>query len=133
MRYLIATTLATAALVALPATAAALQQRFFLSPSGNISCELDYNPGAASGGLPTQAFCETFKPGRSVTMTPTGRLHICHGTSCLGDPPENAFTLKYGKTSSLGPFTCSSRKSGMSCRTSSGPGFTISRTGIKHT
>jgi hypothetical protein len=113
-----------------PAHAASLKQKFFLSPSGNISCELDYDPGG-SGGLPTQAFCETITPARSVVMKPSGKLKICNGTQCLGNPPENAFTLAYGQKATLGPFTCQSRPTGMRCRTDTGHGFVISRGGIQ--
>jgi hypothetical protein len=119
-----------AALLALAGVATAagkLQQRFFLSPSGNISCELDYTPG----GTPTIAYCEAFKPGVSVTMSASGKIKTCHGTHCLSNPPENVTTLRYGKTVALGPFRCTSLTSAMDCRlTATGRGFSISRSGV---
>lgn len=102
-------------------------QSFFLSPSHNISCEID--SGSAVG---TQAFCETFQPARSVTMSRSGTLKTCSGQNCLGDPPENAKTLAYGKSVHLGPFACVSQESGVRC-TVRGRGFLISRSGVKRT
>lgn len=139
MRWLIALAVSTGFLGFDPALADAgarssagrgLQQRFFLSPSGNISCELDYDPGSTVPELPTGAFCQAIKPARSVKMSPTGRLKICRGVRCLGNPPENAFTLNYGRSTSLGPFKCRSVRPGMRCRVRSGRGFLISRSGI---
>jgi hypothetical protein len=107
------------------ASASASGQRFFLSPTRNISCELDVH----SGG--THAFCETLQPGRSVTMAADGSLKVCDGTGCLGNPPDNATVLAYGHQSRLGPFTCTSRPTGVRCTVAgSGRGFVISRSGI---
>jgi len=120
-------------MVGLPTAAngSGLQQRFFLSPSGNISCELDFDPTSAVRGLPTRAFCETFTPGRAVTMSARGRVKVCQGTGCVGNPPENAFTLRYGHQARLGPFVCRSQTDGMRCTIASGRGFLISRSGIR--
>ena len=109
------------------ASKSALKQRFFLSPSGNISCELDYTVGNG----PTDAYCQADKPGVSVTMSPAGKLRICNGTRCLGNPPDNATTLGYGKSVTLGPFKCTSLTSAMDCRvTATARGFAISRSGV---
>jgi hypothetical protein len=128
--------LASAVLVALsPAAGAAptarLQQRFFLSPSGNISCELDYDSSHPTKSPPTTAFCQTVSPGRSVTMNPKGRLKVCSGQKCIGNPPENASTLQYGRSTRLGPFTCKSLRAGIRCRISGGAGFEIGRAGVE--
>jgi hypothetical protein len=41
-----------------------------------------------------------------------------------------ATTLRYGQTTGIGPFTCRSEGSGVTCRVASGRGFTISTSGI---
>lgn len=100
--------------------------RFFLSPSGNISCELDYR----RAGLPDTAYCVSRTPQQSVSMNPEGVLDVCTGENCMSDPPLEATTLGYGQTTGIGPFTCRSEESGMTCTVTSGRGFTISASGI---
>jgi hypothetical protein len=57
-----------------------------------------------------------------------GTLRVCHGTKCLGDGPEEAFELGYGKSITVGNFKCTSKKAGMRCSVSpSGHGFELSR------
>jgi hypothetical protein len=130
---------ATAVAVALLATAAlpgsalpSSQQtaggaRFFHSPSGNIQCELDWQRGS---GIADAAYCQTFQPARSVTLSPSGALRICTGTRCLGNGPENAFTLQYGHATRLGPFRCLSKAAGMRCTVATGHGFALARSGV---
>jgi hypothetical protein len=62
----------------------------FLSPSGNASCEIDWN----RAGL-TEVYCQTLSPPRSVTMSANGTFTTCSGVSCLGNPADNAPTLAY--------------------------------------
>jgi hypothetical protein len=112
--------------LALPATASA-KVRWFHSPSGNIECEV-----AANDSRGTYAYCQTFDPVASVKLDAAGHSKVCRGGNCVGDGPENAFTLGYGKAVRLGPFRCTSRTSGMTCRVvGKGHGFRISRAGIK--
>jgi hypothetical protein len=119
-------TVAVTALLAAGTAQASSAQRFILSPSGNVSCELDFHSPAG-----TQVFCETFEPAQSVTMTLGGRLTRCHGQGCIGQPPENARRLSYGRQVRVGAFACTSAATGMSCVvTSSGHGFEISRDGV---
>jgi hypothetical protein len=107
--------------------AAAARQRFFLSPSGNISCEIDLDLAGRS-----DAYCQTERPSRSVTLTPSGQLRICEGIGCIGDPPENDKTLPYGHHTRLGPFRCTSAVTGVRCTVrKSGRGFRIRRAGIR--
>ena len=123
--------LAVAAVVAaLPASALASAggARFFHSPSGNIQCEIDWHRGS---GIPDAAFCQSAKAPRSVTLRPNGTLRLCTGTRCLGDGPENAFVLGYGKATRLGPFTCVSKVGGMQCTVASGRGFALARSGVR--
>ena len=97
---------------------------FFLSPSLNISCEMDYHRAGLNG-----VFCQTDEPPRSVSMSQAGAIKKCSGVQCLGNPPENALVLPYGHATSAGPYTCTSRIRGMTC-TVGHKGFTISREGI---
>lgn len=97
----------------------------FLSPTGNISCEIDYN----RSGVTTQAYCHTVTPPQSVTMDVTGRYTTCTGQQCLGNAGMNTPTLAYGEATGVGPFLCTSAATGVTC-TASGKGFMISRAGI---
>ncbi|WP_139093720.1 hypothetical protein [Mycobacterium parascrofulaceum] len=98
----------------------------FLSPSRNISCEIDYQ----RRGIPDSAFCFSISPPQSVTMDPAGVLSRCAGEGCLANPPEGTPTLGYGEARSAGPFTCRSETAGVTCTVVSGRGFTISNSGI---
>jgi hypothetical protein len=96
----------------------------FLSPSGNISCEVDYH----RAGL-TQVGCQTGTPAQSVTMSVTGKYTTCAGQQCLGNPGEGTPTLGYGTATGVGPFLCESATAGITC-TADGKGFRISTSGI---
>lgn len=91
----------------------------FLSPSGNISCEVSL----------TTVYCQTGTPARSVTMAATGRYTTCAGVTCLGNPGEKTPTLAYGKATGVGSFLCVSATTGVTC-TTGGKGFQISASGI---
>jgi len=101
--------------------------RWFHSPSLNIGCEIDWH----RPGISDRAYCQTYRPARSVTLSRTGALRICSGVGCIGDGPENAFTLRYGKATRLGPFRCLSLATGMRCTVPSGRGFLLSRSGVE--
>lgn len=96
----------------------------FLSPSGNISCEIDYHRADL-----TQAYCQTITPARSATMDITGRYTTCTGQQCLGNPGTGTPILAYGTATGVGPFRCESATSGVTC-TAGGKGFQISASGI---
>ena len=98
----------------------------FLSPSRNISCEIDYQ----RSGIPDETYCQSNSPPQSVHMSTDGAFKSCAGDSCLGNPGQGTPTLSYGQTAWLGPFSCLSEASGMTCKVTSGRGFTISNTGI---
>ena len=98
----------------------------FASPSGNITCEVDYNFG--SNKL-THAYCQTGAPARSVTMSVTGTFTTCTGLQCLGNSGINTPTLAYGQATGVGPFVCESATTGITCR-ADGRGFLISGSGI---
>jgi hypothetical protein len=122
-RALLAALLALAC--AAPLAQAGPRQRFFLSPSHNISCEID----VGQVGVADEAYCQTMQPLASATLTANGKVRACHGTRCIGNPPEHDSTLAYGRSVSLGQFRCTSRVSGVTCLGRTG-GFTISRSGI---
>lgn len=102
----------------------------FYSPSRNISCEIDYQRGA---GIPDVVYCQ-IGPAQplhqSVHMDPTGAFTVCTGETCLGNPGLGQGTLAYGQTAGIGPFSCRSEVSGVTCTVTSGRGFTISSGGI---
>ncbi|WP_025737295.1 hypothetical protein [Mycobacterium genavense] len=98
----------------------------FVSPSRNISCEVNYQ----RAGLPDEAYCQTMEPPQSVQLSPAGVVTPCQGTSCLGNPGENTPTLAYGQSANIGPFSCISKQEGVTCTVSSGNGFALSNAGI---
>jgi hypothetical protein len=100
---------------------------WFHSPSGNISCEV--SPGGTRG---RHAYCQTVHPPASALLRANSSVHTCHGQRCLGNGPENAFTLRYGRSVLVGPFHCtSSRDNGMRCvGRQTGRGFVIGLQGI---
>lgn len=99
-------------------------QMAFVSPSGNLNCEIDYR----HAGLGNAAFCESLSPPESATMSKRGIVKIC-GLPCEGNAAVGTPVLEYGEHTSLGPFRCRSRTDGISCQVS-GRGFRISRSGI---
>ena len=96
----------------------------FVSPSGNISCEVDYH----KAGL-TMVFCQTVTPARSVSMGVAGKYTTCAGQQCLGNPGTGTPTLAYGTATGVGPFRCESAATGVTC-TADGMGFRYSASGI---
>ena len=115
------------AMSALLVASASAAVRWFHSPSGNIECEV--SSGGAHGAY---AYCQTFRPAASARLSANGRVHVCRGTGCLGNGPENAFTLGYGRSVRVGAFRCTSLARGMRCVVIiSGRGFLIARQGIK--
>jgi hypothetical protein len=99
----------------------------FLSPSRNVSCEIDYQRG---NGIPDETYCQTDSPPQSVHMSANGVSKTCAGESCLGNAGQGTQTLVYGQTAGIGPFGCVSETKGITCTVSSGRGFTISNSGI---
>src|SRR5271163_4536516 len=97
----------------------------FLSPSKNISCEIDDNFGPSAI---TSTLCLTISPPKSVTLDTAGSLTECTGDECLSNAGENTPTLGYGMSITLGPFTCASSTAGIKCTLASGAGFQISST-----
>ncbi|WP_231999026.1 hypothetical protein [Mycobacterium sp. 1081908.1] len=99
----------------------------FLSPSRNIGCEMDYQRAA---GMPDETYCQSNSPPQSVHLSTDGTFKSCTGESCLGNAGQGTPTLAYGQTATLGPFSCRSEASGVTCKVTSGRGFSISNAGI---
>jgi hypothetical protein len=115
-----------AALVLAPHAAA--DQNSFLTPSRNISCEINSRQPYNS---PDSTYCQSNTPPQSVHLSADGTVSICNGQSCLGNPGIGTPILGYGQSSSLGPFNCASDTGGVTCTVASGRGFTISNSGIQ--
>jgi hypothetical protein len=99
----------------------------FLAPSRNLGCEMNYHRGS---GIPDETYCQTDSPPQSVHMSTDGSFKPCTGETCLGNAGEGTPTLAYGQTAWAGPFSCRSEESGVTCKVTSGRGFTISTAGI---
>ena len=99
----------------------------FLSPSRNIGCEMDYQRGHE---IPDEAYCQSTAPPQSVHLSTDGTFKSCTGETCLGNAGEGTPTLPYGQAAWLGPFSCRSEPSGITCKVTSGRGFSISNAGI---
>ncbi len=99
----------------------------FLSPSGNIGCEMSYQRG---NGIPDETYCQSDDPPQSVRMSTDGTFKRCAGDFCLGNAGEGTPILPYGQTAWMGPFSCRSETGGVTCKVVSGRGFTISDIGI---
>jgi hypothetical protein len=107
------------------AAGAAQADVFFKTPSGNIGCAYDNVAGA-------RLVCLIYEP------KVTAAILTVDGVDASG-PPETwdrswaapgVPVLAYGKTRKLGPFTCTSAKSGLTCK-GKAHGFTMSRASIK--
>jgi len=98
----------------------------FYSPSHRIDCEID--TGGRTGA--DSVYCKTAEPARSASMDDQGTVTTCSGPSCIGDAAEGTPTLAYGQTISLGPFRCSSARTGITCTAAHGRGFVISTGGV---
>ena len=106
---------------------AAASVRWFFTPSGNISCEV--SSGGARGAY---AYCQSVRQPRTVTLGRNGQSKVCRGTRCLTNGPENSTELAYGRSIRVGPFRCTSKRSGMRCVVvSSGHGFHLSREAVR--
>lgn len=118
--------LASAGLLAVSVLAAApaLADVFFKTPSGNIGCAYDsaYGP---------RLVCIIYEPKVTAAI-------LTEDSVDASGPPEtwdrswtaaNVPVLAYGKSRKVGPFSCTSLKSGLVCK---GPkhGFSLSRKAV---
>jgi hypothetical protein len=104
------------------------------TPSGHIACEYQYLPPLGlrcdvDGGIkplpPKPKSCE-FDWGAGFFIGERGRASVVCTSGAINFPPQT--TLRYGRTwRKLGGFSCTSRKSGLTCRNKSGHGFFLSK------
>jgi hypothetical protein len=103
------------------------------TPSGNIACEFRHQLPVSLrcdviGGVkpipPKPPSCE-FEWGPGFEMRRTGRGQIVCGSDSVNLAPQT--TLKYGKTWRRPGFSCTSRRSGLTCRNMARHGFFLSR------
>jgi hypothetical protein len=125
---------ATLALGAIASSAGARTSglAFFRTPSGNIGCVASTNPNGLRCDIKSGLRPRPVRPndchldyGDSLEMGATGRpAFTCHGDTVF-DP--RAKVLAYGKTLTYGPFRCTSRPAGLTCRNRAGHGWFLSR------
>jgi hypothetical protein len=114
------TLVATAVLAAVPAHASAAL-RTFRSPSGNLGCMF-----YSDAQTPRTVRCE-WRGGndRALTLTERGKGKRIRITDTVLDP--KAKVLAYGRTTKFGSLRCTSRTTGITCRsTRSKHGFMVS-------
>jgi hypothetical protein len=109
-----------------PASTAEAHGSVFVSPTGNIGCEVDW-PFAHLGAA---TLCQTLAPPQSVTIAAGGAIEKCAGVACVGHPAKNTPVLPYMASTTSGPFVCASRFDGVAC-SANGHAFLISRSGIE--
>ena len=104
----------------------------FMTPSGNIACQIQTDPA-------DRIYCVRRDPVRSTAVAPflSTYLSLEKGKAAEtgkyeGDAwyPEGAPKLAYGKSINVRDITCTSRKSGLTCVRGS-HGFTLSQKAIK--
>jgi hypothetical protein len=102
----------------------------FNAPSGNIGCIYTPKGGTSTyepaGGGP-ELNCSRVEPTYvTVILGPSGPANLIKNPGeqgCCGDVAK----LAYGNSWSKGPFSCQSSKTGLSCASSNGHGFFLSR------
>jgi hypothetical protein len=123
MRVALALTLGflVAPAAAFPAAAGA-KVSYFRTPSHNIVCIY-----ASSGGPGAYVRCDLLSSNDTAFIVRRHRRgRRIHVTDSANDPRSK--TLAYGSSRHLGPFTCTSRTSGLTCRNRrNGHGFFVSR------
>lgn len=125
--------------LALCSSAAARVVPGFRSPTGNIKCYYDAHGLTSRGfspvvrcGLDHAAYSKRLQQRcragdwHGFSLTPNGRpLLFCPAGG--GGPRPIYATLAYGKSWRRGPFTCTSRIAGVTCRNRTGHGLYVSR------
>lgn len=120
-RLTVALTLLATGVVAAVPTPASAALRTFRSPTGNLGCMF-----FSDAQTPRQVRCE-WRGGndRAVTLTERGKGKRIKITDTVLDP--KAKVLAYGTTTNFGSLRCTSRTTGITCRsTRSSHGFVVS-------
>jgi hypothetical protein len=105
---------------------------FFKTPSGKIGCAVTRDPSTLRCDTKYETSfsrsghrCAEGDYGHSFEVDQTGAgKAICAGDTVFGAQSERK--IPYGKTWLLGPFSCSARESGLTCRNAAGHGFSLS-------
>lgn len=119
-RPLLVALAAAALLLAVGGASAAAGDKHFQTPSHKIQCLY-----TTSGGAFLR--CDVlWLNDTGFRLTKSGKGRKIHVTDSVVD--TKAHVLHYGKTLKLGPFSCASRKTGLTCKTrANGHGFRLSR------
>lgn len=137
-RLLSSLVLAAAALTVWSATATAITR--FATPSRNIACagdrtEMRCDIRETSATPPPKPRNCRFDWGSSYVVTPGPRAGrgVCVSDTVLPSPGQRIRILKYGTSVAFGmrAIVCTSRTTGLTCRTKAGHGFTLSREAIR--
>jgi hypothetical protein len=118
--FRLAAALAAAALALVPASASAAY-RAFRSPTGKLGCAF-----YSDAQTPRTVRCE-WRGSNDVALTlqERGRTHRIKISDTVMDP--KAKVLTYGHATTFGRLRCTSRRTGITCRsTRSGHGFVVS-------
>lgn len=109
---------------AVPTSEAPDDERSFVTPSGNIACELTVEYAECSvaehAWQPPGETCR----GPALVSIWDGSVHVECGES---GAEASSFLLAYGERVTVHRVTCVSERSGVTCRSLSGRGFTVSR------
>ena len=110
------------------------------SPSGKIGClatNMDgpfslrcdvSNPTYARPTRPRSCPLDYGEYGDSFTLGARSRaVWTCHGDTALRAGQPGFKTIRYGRTWVWGPFRCTMRMTGITCRNSAGRGFQLSQ------
>lgn len=125
---------ALAPLLALPSLPALAQDYItFRAPSGNIACMMDMWDGG-SARCDIRDYTPSF-PSRPAWCEQDYGFAFAVGASgpgivvCAGDTvfEPGAGVLPYGQSVTLGPVTCMSERTGVTCVNRGGNGFTVAR------
>lgn len=104
----------------------------FLTPSGNIACEM-----ADTGTSQASVGCIIQKPPAIAQLDARGVVKLCQhqGLKCagnLGEPQSPPRKLAYGHSIQVGRFRCTSALTGVTCLvTATGKGFFISKQSVR--
>jgi hypothetical protein len=116
--FVVSALLTTGAVAAVPAPASATI-RSFRSPTGKLGCAF-----VSDSHIPRMVRCDWKGGGdHAVTLEEAGKGRQIHVSDTVMDP--DAKVLAYGKSTAFGRLTCTSRTTGITCR-SAHHGFTVS-------
>ena len=106
----------------------------FRTPSGLVGCYYATGPTTLRCDVGYRTRFTNAKKcaglyGQAFSMSARGRPRVLCVSDTARDP--SAPVLAYGRTRRLGPYTCTSKTSGLTCRNSAGHGWTLSRQSVK--